>query len=142
MQADGANKKVHFEIVAGLTAENAAWNFNGQAEGDMTITVPQGWAVTMTFSNQDGDVPHSLYFLAGGPPFPDELPDESAIPRAYSINLKNGIGAGKEDELRFTSGSPGKFAMACGVFGHARAGMWDWFVVSTEAELPSVEIGS
>ncbi|MBA2565095.1 MAG: hypothetical protein H0V09_06690 [Gemmatimonadetes bacterium] len=138
MEVDEAGRKVSFDIVAGSTSTNSAWNFNGYAEGDMTITVPVGWTVTMTFSNADGDVPHSLYVLDDAPPFETELPEQPDIPRAYSINLKNGIGAGKTDTLRFPVDKPGKYTMPCGVFGHAKAGMWDWLVVSEGARRPSV----
>ncbi len=138
MKVDEAGRKVSFDIVAGSTSTNSAWNFNGYAEGDMTITVPVGWTVTMTFSNADGDVPHSLYVLDDAPPFATELPEQPDIPRAYSINLKNGIGAGKTDTLHFPVDKPGKYTMPCGVFGHAKAGMWDWLVVSEGARRPSV----
>lgn len=138
MQVDEANKKVNFDIVAGLTAENSAWNFNGYANGEMTITVPPGWTVTMKFSSRDADVPHSLYIIDEKPPFTTMMPDAPGIPRAYSINLKNGIGPGKTDTLRFTTTKAGEFTMACGVPGHAASSMWDRFVVSADAVRPRV----
>jgi sulfocyanin len=138
MQVDEAKKKVNFDVVAGLTADNSAWNFNGYANGAMTITVPQGWTVTMKFSSRDADVPHSLYIIDEKPPYPAVMPETPAIPKAYSINLKNGIGPGKSDVLRFTSDKAGEFSMACGVPGHSASGMWDHFVISAGAVRPSV----
>ncbi|MFN2433634.1 MAG: sulfocyanin-like copper-binding protein [Gemmatimonadota bacterium] len=138
MSVDEAQKTVRFDVVAGKDATNSAWNFNGYANGDMTITVPQGWTVVMTFSNRDGDVPHSVFFLEQGPPFPTVMPDRPDIPRAYSINLQNGIGAGQTDTLRFPVNDAGEYTMPCGVPGHAMAGMWDHFVVSADAQRPSV----
>jgi sulfocyanin len=142
MKVDEANKQVDFEIVAGRTADNSAWNFNGYANGDLTITVPPGWTVTMRFSSRDADVPHSLYIIDEKPPFPTVMPDAPAIPKAYSINLKNGIGPGQKDTLRFVVEKAGEFIMACGVPGHAASGMWDYFVVSAEARRPSVTVKS
>jgi sulfocyanin len=140
MRVDEAGKKVEMDIVAGLTGENGAWNFNGHAKGEMTITVPVGWTVVMNFTSHDANVPHSLYVTDQAPPYPSVMPGQPAISRAYSINLPQGIGPGKSDVLRFTVDKPGDYYLVCGVPGHAASGMWDYFRVSAEARRPSVEL--
>jgi sulfocyanin len=142
MRVDEAAKRVEFDVVAGLTPTNGSWNFNGYANGDLTITVPVGWSVVMNFTNHDANVPHSVYVLDREPPFPQVMPEKPGIPRAYSINLMTGIAAGREDTLRFPVPTAGRYTMPCGVPGHAASGMWDWFVVSAEAERPSVSTKS
>jgi sulfocyanin len=139
MRVDEAAKAVTFEVVAGLTSVNGSWNFNGHAKGDLTITVPVGWTVTMNFSSHDANVPHSLYLTDQAPPYPNVMPDQPAIPRAYSINLMQGIGPGKSDTLRFLVPKAGRYYMACGVPGHAASGMWDRFEVSSEIQRPEVQ---
>jgi sulfocyanin len=140
MRVDETAKKVTFDVVAGLTPENSAWNFNGYANGEMTITVPVGWTVVMNFTSRDADVPHSLFITDLKPPFPAVMPTKPAFPKAFSVNLQNGIGPGRKDTLRFTADKPGEYIMACGVPGHAASGMWDYFVVSAEAQRPQVTV--
>ena len=94
----------------------------------------------MNFSSHDANVPHSLYVTDQAPPYPSMMSGTPAIPRAYSINLQNGLGPGKSDVLRFTAGKPGEYYMVCGVPGHAASGMWDQFHVSGEAARPRVEL--
>jgi hypothetical protein len=140
MRVDEAGKKVEMDVVAGFTSENGGWNYNGYAKGEMTLTVPVGWTVVMNFSSHDANVPHSLYVTDQAPPYPSMMPGQPAIPRAYSINLPEGIGPGKSDVLRFTVDKPGEYHLVCGVPGHAASGMWDYFRVSAEARRPSVEL--
>ena len=142
MRVDEAAKRVEFDLVAGLTPTNGSWNFNGYANGDLTITVPVGWTVVMNFTNHDANVPHSVYVLDREPPFPQVMPDQPGIPRAYSINLHTGIAAGRDDTLRFPVNAAGRYTLPCGVPGHAASGMWDRFVVSAEAGRPSVSTES
>jgi sulfocyanin len=140
MRVDEAGKTVEMDIVAGLTAANGSWNFNGHANGEMTVTVPAGWTVVMNFSSRDANVPHSLFITDKGPPYPNVMPEEPAIPRAYSINLQQGIGAGKSDVLRFPVEKSGRYFMVCVVPGHAASGMWNNFVVAAKAPRPTVEV--
>jgi hypothetical protein len=142
MRVDEGAKRVEFDVVAGLTPVNGNWNFNGYANGDLTITVPVGWTVVMDFTNHDGNVPHSVYVAAEEPPFPQVMPEAPGIPRAYSINLMNGLAAGRHDTLRFPVNTAGRYTMPCGVPGHAASGMWDWFVVSADAARPAVSTKS
>ena len=142
MQIDEAKKQVTFEIVAGKNPTNGAWNFNGYANGDLTITVPRTWSVMINFTNRDANVPHSILVSDREPPFPNVFEPQPAIPRAYSAQVVRGLAAGREDTLRFTAEEAGKFTLPCGVPGHAASGMWDWFVVSADAARPTVSVAS
>ncbi len=142
MRVDEAGKTVQMDIVAGLTSATGSLNYNGYAKGEMTLTVPVGWTVVMNFSSRDADVPHSLFITDKAPPYPGVLTDEPAIPRAYSINLQEGILPGKSDVLRFLVDKAGQYFMVCGVPGHAASGMWDHLVVAANAPRPTVEVKS
>ena len=52
------------DVIAGFNPNNSNWNYNGYHDGDLTVVLPLGWNVRMTFTNHDADVPHSLVVMA------------------------------------------------------------------------------
>jgi hypothetical protein len=50
---DEANQAVHMTITAGSTDAKNYWNFNGGHDGNMTITVPVGYTITIDLRNND-----------------------------------------------------------------------------------------
>jgi sulfocyanin len=138
---DREAKTTRMEIVAGLTTANSAWNFNGYANGDMTIAVPLGWEVTIRFRNRDANVPHSVGIVEIEDPMPVSGDETTmAFPRAFSLSFSRGISSQREDTFSFTASKTGRFWLFCGVPPHGRAGMWDYFVVSDEIAEPYVEV--
>jgi len=140
MHADAGSKSVSFDITEGAQGEGSGLNFNGYAQGHMTITVPQGWKVTMHVVNQDS-LPHSLEVAPAqsAPPI-DSVPP--AFPRAETIDLKQGMPTGKRDTVTFNADKAGRYWIMCAVPGHAQGGMWDWLVVSDSVKAPNVDIAS
>jgi Sulfocyanin (SoxE) domain len=143
MTVDAGAHKVTLDVIAGFNANNSSWNLNGDYEGDMTVVVPQGWRVEITFTNHDGDVPHSLVVMAD--PGPDNLPlqagrEQAAFPRAYSKSPEQGISAGDRDTISFKTDKTGDFLWFCGVPGHGQSGMWIRFEVINGAEAPYITI--
>lgn len=141
MTFDVEKRKVSLYVVAGLTTANSGWNFNGYANGDMTIVVPLGWTVEIRFTSRDANYPHSVGIVE----IEDEMPasgDQAkiAFPRAFSLQFSRGFFGPREDKFDFKVDRAGRFWMLCGVPPHARGGMWDYFVVSEEAEEPYVEL--
>src|SRR5688572_7494509 len=59
-QVDHTARTVNLTVTAGLDATNNNWNFNGGANGNVTITVPEGYTVNMTFTNRDAAMAHSV----------------------------------------------------------------------------------
>ena len=59
-QVDNEARTVSMTITAGSTNENNYWNFNGATKGAMTITVPEGYTVTVELVNNDPIMGHSL----------------------------------------------------------------------------------
>lgn len=115
-------------LVAGLTNAISGFNFNGYGQGQMVISVPVGYHVTVNFSNQ-GALPHSAEVT---PSADKNLPSNFplAFPGAASINPGSGIVKGQTANFSFVANKAGSYALVCGVPGHAAAGMWDVFKVT------------
>ena len=60
-------------------------------------------------------------------------------PLIHTRDLVKGI-LDDTDDFRFVANREGKFWLFCGVTGHGYSGMWDYFVVSKEATLPSATV--
>lgn len=141
MSVDRDNKKVGLSIVAGLTTTNSGWNFNGYADGAMTIAVPLDWQVEIRFTSRDANYPHSVGVIE----IEDEMPvsgDEATIafPRAFSLDFVRGFFGPREDTFDFKADRAGRFWLFCGVPPHGKGGMWDYFLVSGEISEPYVEV--
>lgn len=131
--SDAAAQRVTFDLIAGYNGVNGALNFNGFADGELTLIVPLGWRVVMPFSNRDGMLPHSAQIIDDVRPIPPG-PVESAFQRAYSTKLAQGLAAGQTDVIRFRADRVGKFLIFCGVPGHGIAGQWIRMDVVKDAE--------
>ena len=141
MKVDAAAKSVSFEIKAAENGTNGTFNFNGYARGALTITVPLGWQVHLHVVNiGEGAIPHSLEIATVTEVMPAQGVDP-AFAQAYTVQLVPGMGVGQADDVDFTAGKAGKYWILCGVPGHAAGGMWDWFIVSETAKVPTVTIG-
>jgi sulfocyanin len=143
MNVDAGAKKVAMDVVAGFNPNNSNWNFNGYYEGDMTVVVPEGWRVEITFTNRDSDMPHSLVVTVD--PGQDNLPlqagrEQAAFARAYSKSPEQGISAGDDDTISFKTDKTGDFLWFCGVPGHGQSGMWTRFAVKDNPGTPHVII--
>ncbi len=141
MTVDRENRRVTLQITAALTTANSGWNFNGYANGEMTIAVPLDWRVEIRFTSRDANYPHSVGIVE----MADEIPVSGegvafAFPRAFSLKFSRGLFGLKEDKFGFKADRVGRFWLFCGVPTHARGGMWDYFVVSDEISEPYVEI--
>lgn len=139
---DAEAKKIDLKITAALTSRNGGWNFNGYTNGDLKITVPLGWRVSMTFVSRDGNVPHSVGVIEADP---SALPPSGenakvALRGAFSHPFTQGSGAYKEQTFDFTANKAGTFILYCGVPGHAASGMWDYFAVEEGIDRPVVAV--
>jgi sulfocyanin len=139
MSYNAATKTVTIAVTAALGSTQGGFNFNGGANGNQTITVPQGWTVRMHVVNSDA-IPHSAIIIDDVQPLPS-APDQPALPRAYTSHLADGLApVNGSDDLVFTASKPGHYLLACGVPGHAPSGMWIRFKVVADAEAPSYQM--
>lgn len=138
MHYDASKKTVSFDIGMASNSGNGTLNFNGYGHGDMTITVPLDWKVHMHVTNVGyGAIPHSLEVITPSKQVPQQGIDP-VFQQAETINLVNGLRVSQSDNVDFVASKEGKYWIMCGVPNHAVGGMWDWFVVSKTATIPSV----
>jgi sulfocyanin len=140
VQVDAAHRRVSFTVKAADGGANGTLNFNGYANGQMTVTVPAGWTVHIDFVNTGaGALPHSLEVIREVAKIPPQgIPP--AIPKAESRDLIDGVPPLQTDSFDFTAQPAGRYLWFCGVPTHGFSGMWDRFVVSGSARLPSVAV--
>ena len=133
-----AARSVTIKIFAG---EQNGMNFNGYANGQMLITVPVNWHVTVEFTNVDNAETHSAMIV----PLKDHtlasIPQTAVVfPRATTPDPSEGTGYNISQSFRFSVTKPGAYALVCGVPGHALMGMWDRFTVSRTAKVPTITV--
>jgi sulfocyanin len=139
MKVDAAHKRVSFTVTASDGGANGTLNFNGYANGQMTVAVPAGWRVHIDFVNSGaGALPHSFEVI-----HPGKIPAQGiapAIAGAESQDLIPGVPPQQKDAFDFTAAPAGDYLWFCGVPGHGLSGMWDKFVVSSSAKVPTVTV--
>ena len=138
MTVNEGGKTMTLRIEAGSTADNNSWNFNGHYNGDATVVVPEGFAVTIEFKNNDPALAHSIGVdsrTGGFPPMFDTA--EPLFPGAISSNPMSATDAtrpGASETIEFTASTAGEYSLVCYVPAHALAGMWIGFTVSADGE--------
>jgi len=138
MSYDPNANRVTLQINSALGGVNGGMNFNGGARGNHTITIPVGWTVSWEFKNLDA-IPHSAIIIDAKQPFP-ALPQDPAIPRAYTAHVSDGLPTNGTDQTSFKTANAGQFALVCGVPGHAPSGMWIHFNVDASATKPAYDM--
>jgi sulfocyanin len=124
VQWDAGSKTANLTLVAAYDGTNGFFNFDGYATGHLTITVPLGAKVVVSFTNK-ASLPHSVVIT----PFtshtlPGNFPP--AFPGASTPNPAAGAAKVKVPQVfSFTASKAGQYAIVCGVPGHALGGMWD-----------------
>lgn len=144
MSQNRSAQTVTYQIKATLDATNHGWNFNGYANGNMRIVVPQGWKVSVQFKNLSPMLPHSAGVIAASP---DNLPASGdsatlAFPGAATDQFTAGLGPNSTGQFSFTADQAGEYLLYCGVPGHGRGGMWVHFQVSASADSASISARS
>jgi len=128
-------------LVAGFTAANNGFNFNGWSKGDVTVTVPTGWEFNLNLFNPTA-LPHSAMIVT-----PDVLKKGSgfteALQGASTPNPTIGFTGDQVqhwvDPYGFIRLSvAGEYAVICAVPGHAAAGMY--FNLSVKTDVTTVSI--
>lgn len=155
-----SGKVVHLSLIAGYNNANAGFNFDGGALGKMVVTVPLGSTIITIYKN-NATTPHDVLIV----PYQKPLPTHSvptAFPGAsygaprFGSGGKGAPGAGgppkggrpgaggaprsfnRSGTFTFVANKVGTYMIICGFPGHAIAGMWDTFVVSSSAKTASI----
>ena len=135
---DTTTKRATLVVTAALGNHNGGMNFNGGYAGNHTVTIPVGWTVRMDFVNKDA-IPHSAIVVPGTLPLP-VIPQDPAIPGAYTKDLTSGIFTDGTDTSTFRATKAGEYFITCGVPGHGPSGMYIRFDVSSTAKVPSYKM--
>lgn len=110
--------------------------FNGYSKGALKIAVPTGWTVKVKFSDTS-NIQHSVGFTDWS------HRQGTTFPAAFSHSLMPGFQTGITSShppvaFQFKADKAGKYAMVCGIPGHASMGMWDEFDVSNNLSSPTI----
>lgn len=133
MTIDATAQTVTMEIQAGSSDANNYWNFNGLYAGNGSITVPQGYSVTINFTNSDPTQPHSLGIDEAQDSWPATFDaPEPAFAGAITPDPTVGTAPGGTATITFTADAAGDYTMVCYVPGHAVAGMHIPFNVTAD----------
>jgi plastocyanin len=150
---------VHLTLTADYNNANAGFNFDGGAHGRMVVTVPLGAKIIATYKNlantghdvlvvpNQATIPtHSVPVAFNGasygaPSFGGRRPGGTP-PKGTPTPGRRPGGFGAPDHtahtFTFVANKAGTYLIICGFPGHAIAGMWDTFVVSSAAKTASV----
>ena len=130
IEFDAGERTVWLRLVHAQTDANDGLNIDGRSRGAMTIVVPLGWRVEATTQNRDDQRPHSAVVIEGEP-----HPGDALTPAftGASTPRPGGIVQGERGTLAFTASRAGRYAIACGVEGHAEGGEWITLRVETAA---------
>lgn len=134
-QVDEASQTVTMTITAGSTDAKNYWNFNGGHDGNMAITVPEGYTVTIELVNSDPNMAHSLGIsstTSGFSAAPDPTPVFEGAVTGNPTSMVEATMPGESETITFTAGAAGEYAMVCYIPGHAATGMWIKFNVSSD----------
>jgi hypothetical protein len=130
LAADPAAKRVRLTLVAGLGSANNGFNFDGYGRGELQVSVPRGWRVTVDFRNH-ASRRTSAAVVTGA--------RSATIPfhGASSTQPLQGVTSGGEERFSFTPTRTGVFRITSLVPGQAEARMYAVLVV-TSAGRPSI----
>lgn len=129
-------RTVAIELTAGATPDNNYWNYNGYTNGDLAITVPEGYTVEITLINQDPNMGHSVGISSELSNFAMVTPDP-VFAGAISENPQSMVEStmpGETETITFVADAAGNYTMVCYIAGHSAVGMWLFFNVSGDGE--------
>lgn len=136
MTIDATAQTVTMDIRAGSTDANNYWNYNGMYAGHGSISVPQGYSVTINFTNADPTQPHSLGIDEAQESWPATFDaPEPVFAGAMTPDPLVGTATNGTASITFVASAAGDYSMVCYVPGHAVAGMHIPFLV-TEGGTP------
>jgi sulfocyanin len=117
------------------------FNFNGATNGKMTVKVPTGSTVVVTYSNMSTMMPHGAEVVSWTGSLPTSFPPPApAFQGAFSPNYLHGTPAGVTQNFTFKAIKPGTYLLICAVRNHVKFGHWAWFIVSNTATKATVTI--
>lgn len=133
---DRRSRTVSLQLIAGYNGLNGSLNYNGATRGSHGLYVPTGWRIHVAVTNRDSDLQHSAIVVQKVLPPPIE-PTEPAFAAAALPQLDEGLNEDETGTLDFIADRAGQYMIACGVPGHAQAGMWLQLSVANGIRVPA-----
>jgi sulfocyanin len=133
---DQRSHTVSLQLIAGYNGLNGSLNYNGATNGSHGLFVPTGWRIHVAVTNRDSDLQHSAIVVQEVLPPPVE-PVTPAFPGAALPELGEGLHEDETGTMDFVVTHAGHYMIACGVPGHAQAGMWLQLGVSNRVTVPA-----
>jgi hypothetical protein len=130
LASDPAAKQVRLTMIAGLGSSNNGFNFDDYGRGELLVSVPRGWRVTIDFQNH-ASRRTSCAVVTGA------RSATIAFPGASVAEPLQGVTPGGKDRFSFTAARAGVFRMTSLVPGQAEARMYAVLVV-TSGGRPSI----
>jgi hypothetical protein len=127
---DARDHVVHLTLLAGLGGENGGFNFDGYGRGELIVSVPVGWRVSIACDNRGGT-------RASCSVIDNSLATVAAFPGATSPMPVQGLDPGAKADFSFRPTRTGTFRIASLVAGQEQARMWDVLEVTKGAK-PSI----
>lgn len=134
---DNTAQTVQINLTAGTSSRNNYWNYNDFINGEIAITVPEGYTVSMTLTNEDPNMAHSVgvstelaNFVA--PPMPNPVFEGAITENPQSMT--EGVMPGESETITFVADAAGNYSLVCYIPGHTAVGMWVFFNVSADGE--------
>lgn len=136
---DRTARTVTLTLTAGSSNRNNYWNYNGAISGEMAITVPAGYTVTLTLVNQDPNMPHSAVISSETRNFTTPPSPQPVFAGAATQNPTSMVDAtmpGETESITFVAETAGNYSLVCTIPGHSALGMWLFFnVVESDTEV-------
>jgi hypothetical protein len=123
LRADAKHHAVDLTLIAADGDNNNGFNFDGYGRGELLVTIPRGWRVTVHCKNA-GTLRNSCAIVSG------PRATAPAFAGATIADPTVGLGGGASETFSFTASRPGTFRIASLVPGHELARMYAVLVVS------------
>jgi hypothetical protein len=141
-EIDEGARTVSITLTAGSSNRNNYWNYNGAINGEMAITVPEGYTVNLTLINQDPNMPHSAVISSelrnfATPPSPEPVFAGGATSNPTS--MVDSTMPGETETISFVAETAGDYSLVCTIPGHSALGMWLFFRVVGEGDEVGVQ---
>jgi Sulfocyanin (SoxE) domain len=118
LHVDAVHKTAVLTLVAGYTSANNGFNFDGYGRGELLVSVPRGWRVTVHCRNASA-LRNSCVVVTGA------AASVPAFPGASTPDPVVGLGSGSAATFSFTATRTGSYRFTSLVAGHEAARMWD-----------------
>jgi Sulfocyanin (SoxE) domain len=115
-------RTVQLQLLAGENSDNNGLNFDGAANGSMTVTVPVGWEVDVNCANYSTVLSHSCAIISWRTTRP-------AFAGAEIANATEGLEAARNAQFSFRASVLGRYRIVSLAAGQLDEGMWDRFTV-------------